>query len=245
MNLTTLLGLVFGIITILLTCLMGGAGLAGFWDLHALLIVFAGCGCAVVLAVNMEDLKRIPIMLRQCFGGVPDYHGIVEQLTQYSEIARKDGILALEGVIKNIDDEAFRKGLQLAVDGTSAEDIQKYFDVHADVSHETHEHGKKIMELAEKWAPSFGLLGTLEGLICMLQNLSDPDSIGPSMGVAMVATFYGAFLAFMLGGPLANKLQRAFDNEHHKYKIIRDGILAIQNGENSRLLKERLLTYVH
>jgi len=78
----------------------------------------------------------------------------------------------------------------------------------------------------------------------MLQNLSDPDTIAPSMGVAMVATFYGAFVAFMLGGPMATKMQRAFDNHHHKHLIIRDGITAIQNGENPRLLQERLSIYL-
>ena len=104
--------------------------------------------------------------------------------------------------------------------------------------------GKKIIECYEKWSPSFGLLGTLQGLILMLQNLDDPSTIAPSMGVAMVATFYGAFMAFLIGGPLASKMQRSFDGHHHKHLIIRDGITSIQNGENPRLLEQRLSIYL-
>ncbi len=245
MNICTVVGLVMGIVVLLVTAMMGGQGLGGFIDLHAFLIVFCGCTAAVVLAVDMKDIASIPRLLRRMFGGVPDYKSIVDRLTKYSEIARRDGILALEGAIKDVEDDAFRRGLQMAIDGTSSEDIQRFFETHMELAEHDHEHGKKIIEFYEKWAPSFGLLGTLQGLISMLQNLSDPDMIAPSMGVAMVATFYGAFIAFMVGGPLANKLQRAFDNEHHKTQIIRAGICAIQNGDNPRLIEERLSIYLH
>jgi len=244
MNINTVIGLTLGVTVLLVTASMGGQGLGGFLDLHAFLIVIGGCTSAVIVAVDLKDMLTLPRILRMLFGGAPDYRAIVEKLTKFSEIARRDGLLALEASIKDIHDHTFKKGLQMAIDGTSSEDIQKFFDAHMEVAEKDNEHGKKIIECYEKWAPSFGLLGTLQGLILMLQNLSDPDTIAPSMGVAMVATFYGAFMAFMLGGPLANKMQRAFDNEHHKHQIIKDGIAAIQNGENPRLLEERLSIYL-
>jgi chemotaxis protein MotA len=244
MNINSIVGLVLGIGVLLLTASMGGQGLRGFLDLHAFLIVIGGCTSAVIVAVDLQDLLSLPRILRMLFGGSPNYGALVQRLTKFSEIARRDGLLALEGSVRDIHDETFKKGLQMAIDGTSSEDIQKFFDAHMEVAEKDNEHGKKIIECYEKWAPSFGLLGTLQGLILMLQNLSDPDSIAPSMGVAMVATFYGAFMAFMLGGPLASKMQRAFDNHHHATQIIRDGITAIQNGENPRLLEERLSIYL-
>ena len=244
MNINTIIGLVMGMTVMYVTASMGGRGLSGFLDLHAFLIVAGGCTSAVILAVDLSDLMSIPKVLKLIFAGAPNYKAIVEKLTKFSEIARRDGLLALEGSLKDIEDHIFRKGLQMAIDGTSSEDIQKFFDAHMEVAEQHNEHGKKVIEFYEKWAPSFGLLGTLQGLINMLQNLEDPNTIAPSMGVAMVATFYGAFLAFMLGGPLACKMQRSLDNEHHKHQIIKDGIASIQNGENPRLLEQRLTMYL-
>jgi chemotaxis protein MotA len=244
MNINTIVGLFLGMLVMLVTASMGGRGLGGFLDLHAFLIVVGGCTSAVIIAVDIQDLMTVPRVLKTVFGGMPSYRGLIERLTKFSEIARRDGLLALEGHLKDIEDETFRKGLQMAIDGTSSEDIQKFFDTHMEVAEKDHEHGKKIIECYEKWAPSFGLLGTLQGLILMLQNLEDPDTIAPSMGVAMVATFYGAFVAFMIGGPLANKMQRAYDDEHKKHQIIREGIVSIQSGENPRILEQRLSIYV-
>jgi chemotaxis protein MotA len=244
MNINTIVGLCLGLLVMFVTAAMGGRGLGGFLDLHAFLIVIGGCTSAVIVAVDLQDLMTIPGIMRRLFGGSPNYKTIIDRLTKFSEIARRDGLLALESSLKDISDETFKKGLQMAIDGTSSEDIQKFFDTHMEVSEKDHEHGKKIIECYEKWSPSFGLLGTLQGLILMLQNLDDPSTIAPSMGVAMVATFYGAFAAFLFGGPLASKMQRAFDNEHHKHLIIRDGITSIQNGENPRLLEQRLSIYL-
>ncbi len=244
MNINTIVGLFLGMLVMVVTASMGGRGLGGFLDLHAFLIVVGGCTSAVVIAVDLQDLMSIPRVVKRLFGGNPDYKAIVERLTKFSEIARRDGLLALEGHLKDIEDETFKRGLQMAIDGSSSEDIHKFFDTHMEVAEKDHEHGKKIIECYEKWSPSFGLLGTLQGLILMLQNLDDPNTIAPSMGVAMVATFYGAFMAFLIGGPLASKMQRAFDNEHHKHLIIRDGIPSIQNGENPRLLEQRLSIYL-
>jgi chemotaxis protein MotA len=244
MNINTIVGLLMGFTVMLVTASMGGKGLGGFLDLHAFLIVIGGCTSAVVIAVDLQDLLTVPRIVGKLFGGSPNYREIIERLTKFSEVARRDGLLALEGHLKDIGDETFRKGLQMAIDGTSSEDIQKFFDTHMEVAEKDHEHGKKIIECYEKWAPSFGLLGTLEGLILMLQNLDNPDTIAPSMGVAMVATFYGAFLAFLIGGPLANKMQRGFDNQHLKHLMIRDGITSFQNGENPRLLEQRLSIYL-
>jgi chemotaxis protein MotA len=244
MNINTIVGLVLGFLVMFVTASMGGQGLRGFLDIHAFLIVFGGCTSAVIIAVDLSDLLSVPRILKTLFGGAPNYQEIIERLTKFSEIARRDGLLALESSLKEVHDHTFQKGLQMAIDGTSSEDIQKFFETHMEVAEKDNEHGKKIIECYEKWAPSFGLLGTLQGLILMLQNLSDPDTIAPSMGVAMVATFYGAFVAFLIGGPLASKMQRAFDNEHTKHLIIRDGISSIQNGENPRLMEQRLSIFL-
>jgi chemotaxis protein MotA len=244
MNINTIVGLILGMLVMVVTAAMGGRGLGGFFDLHAFLIVVGGCTSAVIIAVDLQDLLCIPRVLKTVFGGLPSYKGLIERLTKFSETARRDGLLALEGQLKEIEDETFRKGLQMAIDGTSSEDIHKFFETHMEVAEKDHEHGKKIIECYEKWSPSFGLLGTLQGLILMLQNLDDPNTIAPSMGVAMVATFYGALVAFLIGGPLASKMQRSFDSHHHKHLIIRDGITSIQNGENPRLLEQRLSIYL-
>src|SRR5262245_39617104 len=121
MNINTVVGLVLGFTVLLVTASMGGQGLGGFLDLHAFLIVIGGCTSAVILAVDLQDLLSVPRILKMVFGKAPDYHGIIQKLTKFSEVARRDGLLALEASVKEIEDETFRKGLQMAIDGTSSE----------------------------------------------------------------------------------------------------------------------------
>ncbi len=245
MNLCSILGFIGGWVIILVTASMGGQGLGGFFDVHAGLIVVGGCTAAVLLAVNTEDILALPKMLKLAFAGSPNLHGIIQQLVQFSEAARRNGLLSLEGLIKQVQEPTLQRGLQMAIDGSTSEDVEKFFDVHSEIAEQSVENGKKIIEFYEKWAPSFGLLGTLQGLILMLQNLEDPETIAPSMGVAMVATFYGAFMAFMLGGPIANKIHRAYGIEHRRHMIFRDGVVSIQRGESPRMLEERLKMFLH
>jgi len=146
MNINTVVGLVLGISVLLITASMGGQGLKGFLDLHAFLIVMGGCTSAVILAVDLQDLLSLPRVLKLIFGGSPNYRQIIDRLTRFSEMARRDGLLALEGPVREIHDETFKKGLQMAIDGTSSEDIQKFFDAHMEVAEKDNEHGKKIIE---------------------------------------------------------------------------------------------------
>ena len=176
MNINTIVGLLLGFLVLFVTASMGGRGLRGFMDLHAFLIVIGGCTSAVIIAVDLQDLLSIPRILKRLFGGMPNYRQIVERLTKFSEIARRDGLLALENQINDIGDHTFRKGLQMAIDGTSSEDIQKFFDTHMEVAEKDHEHGKKIIECYEWAVDPDGDPGTIDDV---------PDVINNSWGTSV------------------------------------------------------------
>ena len=210
-------------------------------------IVFGGSLCAILGSFPFSKFKQIGKILTKTF--LHDekntaYKELIQEIVEYATKARRHGVLALEGGIEKIQDPFIKNGIQLAVDGTAPEQIEEIMHLELDHMKQRHSDHYLIFVQWAQLAPSFGLIGTLIGLIGMLANLSNPDLIGPSMATALVTTLYGAALANMVLIPVFNKLESRSKEEVVRKEIIISGILAIQSGDNPRIVQQKLVTYV-
>jgi chemotaxis protein MotA len=169
---------------------------------------------------------------------------LIERTVEYSNLARKEGILALEAKLKEVKDPFFAKGLQCVVDGFSADTVRSIMELDADWSRARHANGKKVLETFAAMAPAFGMIGTLVGLVQMLASLSDPSQIGGGMAVALLTTFYGAVIANVMCIPIAGKLDLRAKEEAQLKAMMIDGVLAIQSGEKPTIIRERLSAFL-
>jgi chemotaxis protein MotA len=162
----------------------------------------------------------------------------------FASRARRDGILALEAAIAEVDDPFLTRGIQLAVDGQEPEAIEGILQTEIDKVRSRHKKGVDIMTTMGTFAPALGLIGTLIGLVGMLQNMSDPSSIGPQMAIALLTTFYGAMLANLVFNPLASKLRGRSEDEIEVKELGLQGILSIAAGDNPRVVEQRLHAFL-
>jgi chemotaxis protein MotA len=169
---------------------------------------------------------------------------IISMIVTFSEKARREGLLALEDDLDELEDDFLRKGIQLVVDGTDPEIIRNVMETELNNMHSRHQGGIKIFEDWGIFAPAFGMIGTLIGLILMLRNIEDKSSIGQGMSVALITTLYGAVLANLVFIPVANKLTYNNDQEVLIREIMIEGTLSIQSGDNPRIVKEKLVSFL-
>lgn len=173
-----------------------------------------------------------------------DVPGLIKKLVDYSTQARRDGILSLEQQSNQEENEFLKRGLNMAIDGAEPDSIRDLLETDMDRTLERHKDNAGIFDTWAAFAGSYGMLGTLIGLVAMLLNMSDPASIGPAMAVALLTTFYGSFVGNVVGSPIANILKvRAADEALVKLLII-EGIMSIQAGDNPRALEAKLLTFL-
>jgi chemotaxis protein MotA len=165
-------------------------------------------------------------------------------MVNYAAINRRDGALALEQEIRNVNDLFFVKGLQMLVDGQDSESIRELMTLEIQYLQDRHSTGKKILEFMGAAAPAFGMIGTLIGLVKMLSNLESPESIGSGMAVALLTTFYGAFAANLIFIPLAGKLGIYSNAEVTAMEMITEGICAIAQGENPTAVGEKMQAFI-
>ncbi|MEA2062225.1 MAG: motility protein A, partial [Gemmatimonadota bacterium] len=168
----------------------------------------------------------------------------IATLVSFAERARREGILALERHMEEIEDEFLSKGIQLAVDGTEPELMRSILTTELDYMERRHTNGAGILTTAGALAPAFGMCGTLIGLVLMLLTMSDPSTIGPKMAVALITTFYGAILANLFFIPLSNKLKRRSEEEVLVKELMIEGILSIQSGDNPRIVEQKLTSFI-
>lgn len=246
MDLGTIIGIASGFALVLLTIVTGGAGIGNYISLQSILVVVGGSFAAMLVANPLARMlgivKYIRIALRS-----PDWQEekIISDLVAFSERARREGLLALEDNLDEVEDEFMRKGIQLVVDGTDPDIIKSilYHDLNEIQSR--HESGIRIFEDWGKIAPAFGMIGTLIGLIQMLVNLGgDAAVIGAGMAVALITTFYGSLFANLVLVPLKTKLEDRDKEETRVKEIVIEGILSIQSGDNPRILLEKLISFL-
>ncbi len=244
MDLTTVIGLIAGFSVILLGITQTGS-LLSFFSLSSIMIVVGGTGSAVIINYPISELVGvIPVVKKTLFSKAQQVTETIATLVSFAERARREGILALERHMEEIEDEFLAKGIQLAVDGTEPELMRNILTTELDYLEKRHASGASIFATAGALAPAFGMIGTLIGLVLMLQTMSDPSTIGPQMAIALITTFYGALVANLVFIPLTGKLKRRSEEEVLVKEMMIEGILSIQSGDNPRIVEQKLTSFI-
>lgn len=242
MDIGSIIGLVLGTLFIIGSIVTSGP-LGAFYDVPSILVVIGGTFSALTIRYQLPVIfNSIKVVLKVIFNQSPRSNETISQIISLAETARKESILALEKV--EISDTFLKKGVQMAVDGKDPETIQAVLNIELDSLQERHGSGRGVLEGAAELAPAFGMIGTLIGLIVMLGNLDDPSSIGPAMAVALITTFYGAILANFIFLPMAGKLKNRTNEEVVNRQIIISGVISILAGENPRVIREKLESFL-
>jgi chemotaxis protein MotA len=245
MKAATAIGIAAAIVGILFSAMMDGTSPAAFINLPALIIICVGTGGATLASVGMDPMKRIPSLYKLAFGGLDlDLGGRVRLIVSMAEQARREGLLALDAQLESIEDDFTRKGLQLVVDGTDPELVQATLEAEIDGMIARHAAGAAPFEKAGGFAPTIGILGTVMGLVHVLQNLAAPATLGPSISSAFIATLMGVGSANVIFLPVANRLKSMSAQEVELRTLTLEGILAVQAGENPRVVADKLNAFV-
>jgi chemotaxis protein MotA len=241
MDLSTLIGLGVGFGALIVSVLMEGGSPAAFLSPSAMLIVFGGTIGATLIGYPLECVTKLPTLLQIAIKKqVRDAHALIDQLVELAEKARKNGLLTLENDARQIPDSFLQDAILLAVDGTDAEALKSIMENRLENIDERHETLFGMLEAMGGFAPTMGIIGTVMGLVHVLGNLSDPSSLGPEIAVAFIATLWGVSSANLLWLPLGSKLKRKNHEEVFYYRIATEGVLAVQSGENPRLIRQKL-----
>lgn len=248
MDLGSLIGLILGFAMVIFGIVTGDGGfllLPNFVDVPSIIITIGGSVAGVIAAHKISFLatgfKGITLCMKE-----PGYNPaeMITNIINLSNVARKEGLLALEEAGADIEDEFLKKGIMLVVDGTDPELVRGILETDLSCTEERH---KSVAAFWEKWAelgPAWGMIGTLIGLVNMLKNLEDASTIGPNMAVALLTTLYGSLIANWLCNPTATKLKLNNANEMTIKQIIVEGLLSIQAGENPHVIEEKLKTFI-
>ena len=245
MDKISLLGIVVGIGAILGGQVLEGGHIASLAQPTALLIVMGGTLGAVMLQSPFAVFRRGLRLLGWVFvPPVLDSRQLIGQITQWSQLSRREGLLALENFTHQLSDPFARKGLQLLVDGADPERLREVMEVELGTYEEEMRQGARIWESAGGYSPTIGILGAVLGLIHVMENLTDPSKLGAGIAVAFVATIYGVGLANLVYLPVSNKLKACIARQVVLKEMLLDGLIGIATGDNPRIIESRLQGYV-
>ena len=241
----TAIGIVVACVGILGAAMMEGTSPTAFLNMPAMILVFVGTFSATLAACGMDAMKKIPAFYKIAFAGA-EHHlaGKVHELVGFAERARKDGLLALESDLDQIEDAFTKKGMQLVVDGTDPDLVREILEVEVDAMAMRHKEGAEVFKTAGGFAPTMGIIGTVMGLVHVLQHLSAPETLGPSISGAFIATLMGVGAANVVFLPVASRLKGLSHEELHVRNLVLEGILSIQAGDNPRVVSEKLMSLV-
>jgi chemotaxis protein MotA len=247
MDIATLGGLGIGFFVLIVGIIIsGGMGsLGGFVSIPSVFITIGGSFAAIMVSNTLARTLGLMKIAMNATRVHPMEEGrVISMIVTFSEKARREGLLALEDDLDELEDEFLRKGIQLVVDGTDPEIIRNIMETELNHMQARHQDGIKIFEEWGALAPAFGMIGTLIGLIIMLANIEDKTMIGPGMSTALITTLYGAVLGNLVFIPIANKLTYVNDQEVLLREIMIEGTLSIQSGDNPRIVKEKLISFL-
>ncbi|ABW19034.1 motility protein A [Alkaliphilus oremlandii] len=244
MDLATILGIFIGMFFVIQGITQEGS-IWNFIDMSSIYITFGGMIAATLVGFPLQNvLAAFKIGGKAFFNKADDPKAIIAQINTLANIARKEGLLALEEASGQIDEPFLKKGAMLIVDGTDPELVRNLLETELSFIEERHRNGQAIFEALGANAPAFGMVGTLIGLVNMLKKLDDPSAIGPSMAVALITTFYGSLFANLIFLPMATKLKLKSREEILRKEIMVEGLLSIQAGENPRIIEEKLKAFL-
>lgn len=243
-SLTAIAGLFLGLTLIIGSIIMSG-DLKGFISPSSFLITMGGSFMALAISEPIDIIKKIPTLLKIAFSEKNESKSeLMDLFLQLSKKAKKEGFNSLEQNLDEIEDEFLKRGLLMVIDAMDVELIKDILNLEIEVSDERHSEGQGLFKKWAEYAPAFGMIGTIIGLINMLGNLQDAASIGLGMAVALVTTFYGALFANLMLIPIATNLENKSNEEVGKRSMMIEGILAIQQGLNPMAIEEKLQTFL-
>lgn len=240
----TIFGVIAGLGLVLAAILMGG-NIATFVNIPSLLIVGGGTLAATAIAFPTKELRLIASVTRRVFNSPNnEVLNIIQFLLRAKQLSRREGFVVLERMAAESPTKAIEKGLKLIADGTDVATIRQILDTEQKYMEEHHKVGQKIFAEMGKYAPAFGMIGTLVGLVQMLAQLDDPAAIGPKMAVALLTTFYGALLANLIFIPMVTKLERRIKIESQQIQLSIVGLLSVNSDENIGIMREKLKAFL-
>ena len=245
MDITSIGGLGLGLLLIMGSILSSPTGLGPFIDPPSFLITMGGMFAAILITYPMKTMKTMmKVTMKVFFGSSPDLAILYSEITEMASVARRDGILALEERIANLENPFLKQGLQMMVDGNPPEIISAILKKDIETMEDRHFIGNSLFKNMGAYAPAFGMVGTLIGLVQMLQDLSDPAALGVGMATALITTLYGAFFANLFFIPMAAKLFERSAEESLMKNMLLEGVLAIHAGDSPRIVGDKMLVYM-
>jgi chemotaxis protein MotA len=244
MDIASVIGWVL-LLGVLSWAMIAGGGFGLYYDLPSIVLVVGGMLAALFIAFPMSAVTSVGGVIKKTFiYPVPSPLDVIEKMAEYSILARREGLLALEEKIKDVKDPFLYKGIMLVVDGFAAESVREILEIDLDGMKERHGNAKKVIDQMSAFAPAFGMIGTLVGLVAMLANLNDPSSIGTGMAVALLTTYYGAVLANGIFIPIAGKLEMRCKEEALVRTVMIEGVLSLRAGDKPQVLREKLKAFL-
>ncbi len=246
MDIASLVGVLLGLIAVFVGMVLKGASLSVLINPAAFLIIIVGTIAAVVTAFPMSEVKRVPQLFKILFTEqkLTKPEELIKTFSEWAVIARKEGLLALEGIAEQVDNQFLKNGLNLAVEGQSADYIRDILSEEIDAMEERHLSGAAIFSQAGTYAPTLGVLGAVVGLIAALGDLTDIEKLGHAISAAFVATLLGIYTGYVLWHPFSNKLKRKSQQEVKIKEMMIEGILSIIEGEAPRTIEQKLTSYL-
>ncbi|MDE3075802.1 MAG: flagellar motor protein [Chloroflexota bacterium] len=242
MDSSTVIGLVLALLALLIPINLDLGGLShGFISPEALIIIGFGTIGAGFISQPMDAMKNLGKLIRKSMRKSDEpNHELITRLVSLAEKARREGLLSLEEDTAQLGDPFLQKGMQLVIDGTDPELVRQVLEIDLALMEKRHETGFGAFEAMGGFAPTFGIMGTVLGLVKVLANLADPSTLGPAISTAFLATFYGISSANVFWLPIAAKLRKKSEEEARFRQVMLDGILSIQAGDNPRIIQEKL-----
>lgn len=249
MDVATIIGITAGFGMMVLGVIAGGGVMSAYIDYPSMAIVVGGALAALLVNYPVGHVLRLARVVKNCFVHESrDPAALIRDLVRYAEIARRDGILALENMTREIDDPFIVRGIQMAVDGIDPELIEQVLRGEVENLAQRHSQGKGLLDALGKYAPAFGMIGTLLGLVVMLRSMGGEgggiEAVGKGMAVALITTLYGAILANLIFLPMADKLAHYSREELQLKEIVIRGVISIQSGDNPRVVEQKLRTFL-
>jgi chemotaxis protein MotA len=245
MDLATILGLVVALGAMIASIMWDGGNPGALVNIPSVIMVFGGTIGGTMIGYPLKTFKLLPSLIMQSFKvETADPQSKIEVFVGLADRARREGLLSLEEEVANIDDEFTKKGIMLVVDGMDPVLVRQVLEIDNDMASQRHITGAALLGTMAALAPAMGMIGTVMGLVGVLQNLSDPSTLGPSIAVAFLTTLYGAMLANLIFNPISNKLKEKDKQEMITRELVVEGILAVQAGENPRIVREKLESFL-
>jgi chemotaxis protein MotA len=246
MDKTSLIGVILALVAVGVGMVLKGVSVAALMNPAAILIIVLGTAAAVTIAFPTSEIVKVPKLFGIIFKEtkMQEPQETIRMFSEWADLARREGLLALEAKTTEIEDPFLKNGMGLAVDGQSADYIRDVLNEEIDAMEERHQAGAAIFSQAGTYAPTLGVLGAVVGLIAALTDMNDIDHLGKAISAAFVATLLGIFTGYVLWHPFANKLKRKSKQEVKQKMMMIEGILSIIEGEAPRVIEQKLASYL-